>query len=163
MLKELLVNQEADANIGNKNNKNKLYLGMKWNIPSPFTIQKFYNDDKTNFDTTGVYIEEVSEESPFYNTLNKDGSHSLLLGFKQIVTSYDNDQEVEHPKINFGYTEDQKTPGVLFYYEKNTEIQIYFINDVNDKSIQIKRIILDKTYENIDIDITKDYMNIGAL
>ena len=153
MLKKLLVNKENNTGHSVNNNINKLYLGMKWNVPSPFTIQKFY-EDNTPFDTRGVYIEEVHENSPFHDKL-KEGF--LLLGFKELSDEGD----VVFSEFNFGYAEDQRTPGVLFYYGKDTNIDIYFIDPNNKNDVQKERIILNKTYE--DVDVTKDYMNIGAL
>jgi S1-C subfamily serine protease len=117
-----------------QNNKKKLFLGIEWEIGSPFDMQElFYN---TNFPTTGVIVTNVSKDSPFFNIIDED----VLLLSCQI-----NNQEIE-----FGRTDNQRTPGILFYYDKDTEIKIKYITPDNKNNIQIANIILNKTYADVD-------------
>ena len=160
MLKTLLEKQENNTDVGiniSKNNKDKLYLGLKWNVPSPFTMKEFYNADADSFDTKGVCIEQVTTASSPFHPIFKNENKYLLLSC-EILNSND---EVTS-QINFGYTEDQRTPGVLLYYPKDTKLRIKFINgNEENKPIRDGIIILDKTYK--DIPHINDYMNTGAL
>lgn len=119
----------------NQNNKTKRYLGLDWVIPSPFTIKDFYN--QTNFSTNGVYISEVSNDSPFNGILS--GGDLLL----RCVLS--NEETIE-----FGNKNSEKTPGVLIYFDSDIEILIFYIKS-GTTEINSTTISLNKTYNDVSI------------
>jgi S1-C subfamily serine protease len=119
----------------NQNNKKKLYLGLDWFIPNPFTLRTFYNNAST-FDSNGVYIQTVSTGSPFLNVLS---AGDLLLECVIIGTN---------DIIKFGCIDTQRTPGLLIYYPLNTVINIKYIKR-NTSTVHNANITLNKNYSNV--------------
>jgi len=115
-------------------NKSKLYLGLRWSIPDPFDIKKFYAN-QNEFDTEGVYIDDVSSLSPFYEILSIG---DLLLSCT--ITG--------HNSIVFGNKENQRTPGVLIYYPINTIITIKYIKE-NTTDVITTEVTLNKSYNDV--------------
>ena len=117
----------------NKDNKSKLYLGLDWRITSPFTMNYFYYGQNT-FDTNGVIIDRINNNSPFYGILE---DFDLLL--KCVVNN---------TTIEFGNKINQRTPGVLLYYPVGTIITIYYKKFVDD-TVYTENVQLNKTYADV--------------
>ena len=118
-----------------QDNTLKRYLGLHWSIPNPFLMKNYYIG--TSFSTNGVFINNISNDSPFYNTLNNDD----LLLTANILTN--------EPKIiEFGNKFNEFTPGVLVYYYSNIDIEITYIKN-GTKNKQTTIITLNKSYNDV--------------
>jgi S1-C subfamily serine protease len=115
-----------------KDNKSKLYLGLQWNIPSPFVLKQYYPTG-TNFNSEGVNILSVSNGSPF--TVLSQGDILLSCTINNTV-------------ITFGNKENQRTPGVLLYYPVGTIIKINYIK-TNTQIVLTTNVTLNKTYADV--------------
>jgi len=115
-----------------KNHTDKLFLGIRWAVPSPFELFKYYSNDE--FDTHGVLIQKVNQLSPFYTVLSRG---DILLSCV-----------VDNKLIKFGNKDNQRTPGVLLYYPKNTKIGINYIK-LNTTSVVTSYIVLSRTYSDV--------------
>jgi len=116
-------------------NKQKRYLGLSWIILSPFSIRLFYNDVST-FPTNGVYITNMSSNSPFVGILNPG---DLLLDCSVNSTG---------EYFKFGNKENEKTPGILLYYYTDTPITISFRNTAT-KITQTANVTLNIRYADV--------------
>lgn len=114
-----------------KSNKNKKYLGLKWEVARSSLLYNIYNLEE--FDNKGVRITNISSESPFFN--------KLKIGDILLSTSYNN------KNVDFGVLLEQRTPGILIYEYDFNEISISYI-DSSDKKIKNTIITLSKTYAN---------------
>ena len=124
----------AELKKGN-DNKSKLYLGLYWSIPNPFSIKNYYSN-QNEFDAMGVYIRSVASLSPFNGILSVG---DLLLSCT-----------ITNNIIKFGNIENQRTPGVLLYYPINTQITITYIK-VNTTNIITTNVNLNKSYNDVSI------------
>ena len=136
----ILKNKKAIAN------QDKLYLGMEWNVPTPFTLKSYYNN--TSFDTKGVVIDRVNTESPFYDTLQ---SNDLLLMFHTTDISQNDASTDIYVAKEFGNSYEHLTPGILLYYPKNIDITIHYIESGNPGTVRDTTITLDTTYDEVSI------------
>jgi S1-C subfamily serine protease len=118
-------------------NKQKRYLGLDWEVPSPFNIRNFYVN-KNSFPTHGVYIWSVANLSPFKNILN---SGDLLLDCSINTTN-------EYFKFGRNSQDGEKGPGVLIYYYTDISLTITYIKS-GTTSISTTSLVLDKTYNNV--------------
>lgn len=114
-------------------NKMKLYLGLEWAVKNPFFSKKYYSN-QNEFDTMGVYIQDVALLSPFNGVLSVG---DLLLSCM-----------ITNTTIEFGNKENQRTPGILLYYPVNTGITIRYIK-YNTTTIITADVTLNKTYSNV--------------
>jgi len=116
-------------------NKSKLYLGLKWSIKSPIILEELYHNynNITEFDSMGVYIEDVTELSPFNGIINIG---DLLLSCT-----------VKDTTIYFGNKENERTPGVLLYYPMDSEITINYIKFLDYN--YTKNIKLNKSFNDV--------------
>lgn len=116
-----------------RDNKTKIYLGLEWAVPNPFSSKNYYSN-QNEFDTMGVYIYVVALLSPFNGVLSVG---DLLLSC--IITN---------TTIEFGNKENQRTPGILLYYPVNTVITIRYIKSTTN-TIITANVILNKTYSDV--------------
>ena len=123
----LLKTYEHDAN------QHKNYLGLDWAIVNAYYCASFYDTDE--FDTKGVYIYEVTTDSPFSNMLS---SGCLLLDATIPSTG---------EFLEFGNKNTQVTPGVLLYYETNIDITITYID--SSKVQRTSSLTLNKQYSQV--------------
>jgi len=114
-----------------RNNTQKRYLGLGWYVPSPFTIAGYYAPN-VRFRPC-VRISQVSPESPFAGTL---GTGDLLLSA----------QLPNGDVVEFGNTSEQRTPGVMLYYDA-IAIQISYIKPSRERVTAT--VTLDRTYEDV--------------
>ena len=115
-----------------RSNRQKRYLGLDWFVPSPFLIAGYYPID-ARFSSC-VYVNKISPESPFANALSQG---DLLL----------NARLPSGEMVEFGNTNNQKTPGVLIYYYEPVTIQIAYIKP--NKQRIVTTIVLNKTYDDV--------------
>jgi S1-C subfamily serine protease len=120
----------------NSDNKTKLFLGIRWFVPSAFTVSSYYNGTESSFNSNGVIIQTVYQNSPFLNILQ---SNDLLL--KCEVTSASPIEIIE-----FGNKNIQVTPAQLLYYPFGTTIDIHFIRN---KNVFKMTVVLNKTYADV--------------
>jgi len=121
-----------------QNYKSKRYLGLAWNIPSPFTARNYYPSTVPQFNREGVYINSVSSSSPFFGTLI---AGDLLISAIIMGNT-----------IKFGNCTDQRTPGVLIYYDDPSKLNItinYIKRGQISLGVQTKTIPFNKFYSNI--------------
>ena len=114
-----------------RNNTQKRYLGLGWYVPSPFTIAGYYAPG-ARFRPC-VRISHVSAESPFAGTL---GTGDLLLSAR-----LPNGDVVE-----FGNTSEQRTPGVMMYYDA-IAVQITYIKPSRERVTAT--VTLDRAYDDV--------------
>jgi hypothetical protein len=114
-------------------NKSKLYLGIHFNVSSPFILKQYY-PMATEFNSEGVYIVSISSSSPFFNILSVG---DILLSCT-----------INNTVILFGNKENQRTPGVLLYNPVGTVIGINFIKITTREMVSVN-VTLNKTYENV--------------
>lgn len=117
-----------------QDNKQKRYLGLDWNVPSPFLIKDYYESNQ-QFKSC-VYINSVCSNSPFYKVLDNG---DLLLN--AILPSGD--------IIEFGNCNNQRSPGILIYNYDSINIKISYIKK-NQKTIRTETIYLNETYYNVN-------------
>ena len=99
----------------NGRNTIKKYLGMKWSVPNPFLLQSLYDSSVTTFPNMGLYIENISTDSPFYNKVNiGDVIYSAILP--------------DNTVYQFGVLSNQYTLGILCYLYDINIIQIYVLS-----------------------------------
>ena len=121
------------------NYKSKLYLGVTWNLPNTFELNKYYNE--TEFYAGGLIITAIDTElSPFHTDDEPLQISDLIVSCT--VTSDNN------TVIRFGNDKNQTTLGKLLYYPLNTQINIKYRkrDEYQDK---YKMIILNKTYSDV--------------
>jgi hypothetical protein len=125
-------------------NKQKLYLGLKWTVPSPFELESFY-PNQTDFDTNGVLVTVNVEHSPFNNitTILMGNPNPMIITNFLLLKCVINGTTIE-----FGNKLNQRTPGVLLYYPINTQVTIYYKDGFNDQ-INQQVVTLNKTYANV--------------
>jgi hypothetical protein len=136
----------------NSDNKTKLYLGLAWQLVNPFIMKPYYNPS-TSFGTEGVYINAVSNDSPFNGTLQPA---DLLLSC-QIQNGPSSGTE-----IIFGRTQTQLTPGVLLYYPIGTIITIKYKRISSGYNVITATITLNKTYNDVS-SILDSYLQTGLI
>ena len=115
------------------NNKSKLYLGIHFSVPSPFTLKQYY-PMATEFNSEGVYIVSLGSSSPFINVLSVG---DILLSCT-----------INNTVILFGNKENQRTPGVLLYNPVGTIIKINFIRITTKEMVSVN-VTLNKTYADV--------------
>jgi S1-C subfamily serine protease len=118
-----------------KDHLDKIFLGIRWVVPSPFDLIKYYNN-QDEFDTHGVLINSIDSLSPFNTVLSKG---DILLSCI-----------VDNKLVKFGNKDSQRTPGVLLYYPKNTKISINYIKK-NTTTIMTSYIVLSQTYNDVPL------------
>ena len=111
----------------------KKYLGLKWIVPNPFLLQKLYGSGISEFENIGLYIENISVESPFYNKIK--AGDVILSAILPDNTVY-----------KFGVLSNQYTLGVLCYLYDSKMIQI---NVLSNQKIVTFSINLDITYNDV--------------
>jgi S1-C subfamily serine protease len=116
-----------------RNNRRKRYLGLDWHVPSPFTLAGYY-EPNVRFRPC-VRIREVSADSPFDGIL---GTGDLLLS--ALLPNGD--------VVEFGNTNEQRTPGVLLYYDAMS-IQVSYIKPSRGR--MTATVTLDRTYEDVSV------------
>ena len=117
----------------NGRNTIKKYLGMKWSVPDPFLLKSLYDSSVTTFENVGLYIENISAESPFYNKINSgDVILSAILPNNNV--------------FKFGVLSNQYTLGILCYLY---DINLIQINVLSKKKIITLFINLDITYKDV--------------
>lgn len=131
-----------------QDNKTKKYLGLNWFTPSAFTLQNSYGVGVSTFDNKGVYITQVSVESPFNGVLSV-GDILLSITLNTSV-SYD-----------FGALNSQRTPGVICYEYNASSCSITYLKASNKTVTTTNGVLLNKTYSNV-VDI-KDAPLSGGL
>ena len=117
-----------------ENNRDKKYLGIHYYILNPFGMKEKYNKD--TFNNKGIYINKISDNSPFKDILNEG---DLLLSAEFCCVKY-----------NFGILPDQRPLGVLCYEYNVDKIKIKFCSSI-DSEIKCEYVFLDKTYNDVDI------------
>ena len=122
----------------NMDNKTKLYLGMDWYTPSPL-LMKYYHSTPA-FGTEGVYINVVSDDSPFYDVIQ---ASDLLLGC-QLQSGSDAGRE-----MMFGRNQNQLSPGELIYCPRETIIEIRYKRISSGTDVLTATVILNKTYNDV--------------
>jgi len=116
-----------------QNNKQKRFLGLDWIVPTPFVIKEYYEQNQTF--KSCVYINGISSDSPFYKILDIG---DLLLS--AVLPSGD--------IVEFGNSNNQKSPGILLYYYDTVKIQINYIKK-NQKRIKTDTIYLEASYDDV--------------
>jgi len=103
--------------------KHKLFLGIKWNLASPFDMTSYYTseDSKKEFNSNGVIVYGINDKSPFFNILQL---YDLLLKC-EIMKDDNTDTVIE--TIEFGNKNNQRTPGLLLYYPVGTKVKVYYL------------------------------------
>ena len=117
-----------------RNNRQKRYLGLDWLVPSPFLFARYYPAD-ARFSTC-VYINRVGPESPFASVLSPG---DLLLS-----ATLPSGEVVE-----FGNTNNQRTPGVLVYYYEPIAIQIAYVKPNQQRLVAT--VVLNRTYDDVSL------------
>ena len=117
-----------------RHNRQKRYMGVGWFVPSPFLMASYYAAD-ARFRTC-VCVCQVSPESPFAGIL---GPGDLLLSAQ--LPSGD--------VVEFGNTDDQKTPGVLLYYYEPIVVQITYVKPNRERLVA--SVTLQRAYEDVSI------------
>lgn len=115
-----------------RNNRKKRYLGLEWHVPGPYTIAGSYAPE-ARFRPC-VRIKQVSAESPFAGVL---GAGDLLLS-----AQLPNGEVVE-----FGNTNEQKTPGVMLYYAEPITVQIAYVKPSRERLTA--SVTLSRSYEDV--------------
>ena len=115
-----------------RNYRQKRYLGLGWHVPGPYTIATYYTPE-ARFRPC-VRIRQVSAESPFAGVL---GATDLLLS-----AQLPNGEIVE-----FGNTNEQKTPGVLLYYNEPITVRIAYVKPTGERLTA--SVALSRTYEDV--------------
>jgi hypothetical protein len=106
---------------------------MKWSVPNPFLLKSLYDSSVTTFENVGLYIENISTESPFYNKINSgDVILSAILPNNSVY--------------KFGVLSNQYTLGILCYLYDINIIQIYVLSN---KKIITLFINLDVKYNDV--------------
>ena len=126
-------------------NTEKKYLGLKWSVPNPFLLQSLYTSSIISFENIGLYVENISLESPFYNKIYPgDVILSAILPDNIIY--------------KFGVLSNQYTLGILCYmYDINT-IQVNVLSNGNIITVTIN---LDIIYKDVPANL--DATLIGGL
>ncbi len=115
-----------------KRNTLKKYLGFKWYVLSPISLANLYNDT-SNFKNQGIYLYDISVDSPFYNVLQIG---DLILSATINSNIYD-----------FGILQGQYTPGVLLYHYDDNLVNLEIVR--NKTIINIENIDFTKTYNDV--------------
>jgi len=115
-----------------RNNRRKRYLGLEWHVPSPFLLSTYYQPD--GLFRSCVYIDQISADSPFSPVLSEG---DLLIS----ATLPDGSV------VEFGNTNDQRTPGVLVYYDTEITIEIVYIKASTNE--QRATVTLSKAYADV--------------
>lgn len=111
---------------------NKRFLGLDWHVASPFEMMALYQDVQ-EFPSQGVLVDQVHVDSPFRDVLSVG---SLLMG-----VSYSGGD------VEFGNSDHQRTPGVMFYLPVGTEVCVHFVDAVgNDNEIAVS---LESSYSDM--------------
>ena len=106
---------------------------MKWSVPNPFLLKSLYDSSVTSFENVGLYIEQVSNESPFYKKVYS--GDVILSAILPNNTVY-----------KFGVLSNQYTLGILCYLY---DISLIQINVLSKKKIITLFINLDITYKDV--------------
>lgn len=116
-----------------RHNRQKRYLGLGWYVPSPFLIASYYDPSHTRFRPC-VCIQQVSAESPFASVLRPG---DLLLSA----------QLPNGDVVEFGNTNEQKTPGVLLYYYEPVTVQIRYVRPNREQLTAF--VTLNRSYDDV--------------
>jgi S1-C subfamily serine protease len=117
-----------------RHNRQKRYMGFGWFVPSPFLMASYYSAD-ARFRTC-VCVYQLSPESPFASILSPG---DLLLSA----------QLPNGDVVEFGNTNEQKTPGVLLYYYEPIVVQITYVKPNRERLVA--SVTLQRAYEDVSI------------
>lgn len=117
-----------------RHNRQKRYMGLGWFVPSPFLMARSYSAD-ARFRTC-VCVYQVSPDSPFAGILSQG---DLLLSA----------QLPNGDVVEFGNTNDQKTPGVLLYYYEPIIVQITYVKPNRERLLA--SVTLRRAYEDVSV------------
>ena len=137
---------------GEHNSSDKLYLGLKWEVPNAFTTQSYYNDN-TGFPKQGLRITNVDS-----NTANIPSNYFNEL---DLVLSY----VIHNKKTDLGALQHQRTLGQLIYalqsYHSSESIKFYYIRN-KDAGVQEMTVLISDLKRYSDVPDTKDLVLIGG-
>jgi hypothetical protein len=115
-----------------RNNGQKRFLGLDWDVPSPFVLSGYYPAD-ARFSSC-VRVRRVDAHSPFALSLSEG---DLLL----------NAILPDGNVVEFGNANVQKTPGVLMYHYEPVTVRITYVKP--DRSRVVATVLLDKSYDDL--------------
>lgn len=116
-----------------RHNRQKRYTGLGWFVPSPFLMARYFSAEGFR---TCVCVYQVSPESPFAGILSKG---DLLLSA----------QLPNGDVVEFGNTNDQKTPGVLLYYYEPIVVRITYVKPNRERLVA--SVTLRRAYEDVSV------------
>jgi S1-C subfamily serine protease len=116
-----------------KNHTEKNYLGFRWYIPNPITLQNYYSNTNTGVDNKGVVIQAIDTEiaTQFTQELT---TNDLLLS----VT-------MNGKTIELGGLPHQRTPGILLYSSGVNSITIRYRKQGDTAEDRTAEIILESS------------------